>query len=230
MYEGVCNMTGSNAHRPAQQEVLSTVKGKYRLTLFRPRTDANYRGRIVDETEFLGSFVSQNNIQWLRLSAATAVNPESGQQAQWGRILAYRGLVAPLVRAIVSSETGRFVTLNVDARMEVVKNGNYVNTVWTIYGFEYNNEYYTTKNGVLQVGPIMSSAEMANRVGQRDGDELFAQYERELGGSTVASSNKAPSNSRKAQSSTEHYEDQPNRSYVPREEFNSSDLDWPEVR
>lgn len=235
----------SNSHIPTQQ-VVSSVKGRYRLTMFRPRHDAKYGNRIVDETKFLGSFKSVNGINWLRLSACVAVNPESGQKAQWGRILAYRGLVAPLVKAIVDTESGRFITLNVDAKMEVVLSNGYANTVWTIYGFEYNGSYYTTKNGDLTVGPILSEEELRQRGGnnsRNDGDDMFAKMERELGGvanaaghsnvqrNTHQSSHPAARGGRTLNwgdnNQVTHLQQDltQQRTYVPREDISIADLD-----
>ncbi len=186
-------MTGSNADNN-NGTVLARTKGKTRLTAFRPRKDAKYGNRVVDESKFLGSFYSQNvdpttgeRRLYVRLSASNSIptgRPDKPFDTTWGRIVCFGALAAQLVQHIVQSESGRFQTITAHGTHEVVENidangKRHINNNWVVYGYEFGNQFYTTKKGVLSVGPINArNLEEA----ARDGDELFAQMEQEFGG------------------------------------------------
>lgn len=167
-----------------QSRIVAETKVISRLTVFRPRKQANINGRIVDETAYLGSFKSRKGNTYIRLNVSESTPDGRGDfNRQYGRVVMFGDLARQLVSHIVHSDKGQYVTINAHARLQVVinvgRNGKeYTNLVWVCYGYEYDGNFYTTKKGVLSVGP-------SNRVNTQEAaaaeDDLFAEIEAEGG-------------------------------------------------
>lgn len=186
-------MTGTrNEHNAYAPVIVSKTKAIIRLTIFRPRPNARYGDRVVDERAFLGSFRS-NTIDsrtgektlYVRLSASNSIptgNPEKPFDAQWGRMVAFGELAKQVVSHIVGSAKGTHITVNAHCRQEIVQNYDaqgtqHTNTVWVVYGYELGNEFFTTKKGVLSVGPLNNGRVQE---AQDASDDLFEQMEQEV--------------------------------------------------
>lgn len=163
-------------------EVLFSTQVETTLVVFRPREDAVINGRTVNETEFLGSFTSDNGTKYVRLNASQnqrTGNPDKPFKATWGRCVAFSDLARALVGHIIQAEraSGKAnVSIRANAELQVQRNGPHINLVWLIYGYELNGKYYTTNNGAL----VTLTAQQRVRQPQDNGrEDLFAAIERD---------------------------------------------------
>lgn len=139
------------------------------LTVFLPKESQTNYGMFDNDKP--GSKVEV----WCRLGASHVVGYNENTREydnQWGQIVLFDNLARKLGKIMNESDTDH-VNIRVYARQETNVNIKdkeiYLNVSWVVWGFEYDNVFYTTQDGqLMQAKPTVMRG---TRGAQRDDDK-----------------------------------------------------------